>query len=59
MDTKVLAFIAAGFAGGVLVSLLVGVLLMGGMMGRGGMMRGWSWECTSINIPPVILAAAS
>ena len=41
MDTKVVASGAVGFAAGIVATLLVGVLLMGGMMGRGGMMRGW------------------
>lgn len=47
MDAKVVASGAVGFAAGVVVTLLVGVLLMGGMMGRGGMMRGWG--CNSAN----------
>jgi hypothetical protein len=45
MDAKLLASGAVGFAAGIVVTLLVGVLLMGGMMGRGGMMRGWG--CSS------------
>ncbi|BAW97931.1 hypothetical protein NIES970_28940 (plasmid) [[Synechococcus] sp. NIES-970] len=49
MDTKVLTLVAAGFAGGVFASLLIGLLLMNGMMGRAGMMRGWGWRCTSTN----------
>ncbi|WP_148293458.1 hypothetical protein [Picosynechococcus sp. NKBG15041c] len=49
MDTKVLTLVAAGFAGGVFASLLVGLLLMNGMMSRAGMMRGWGWRCTSTN----------
>lgn len=40
MDAKVLAASSAGFAIGVVATLLVGTLSMGGMMGRGGMMRG-------------------
>lgn len=47
MDSKVVASGAVGFAAGVVITLLVGVLLMGGMMGRGGMMRGWG--CSSAN----------
>lgn len=47
MDTKVVASGAVGFAAGIVATLLVGVLLMGGMMGRGGMMRGWG--CNSAN----------
>lgn len=47
MDTKVVASGAVGFAAGIVATLLVGVLLMGGMMGRGGMMRGWG--CSSAN----------
>ncbi|MBE9135668.1 hypothetical protein IQ254_00340 [Nodosilinea sp. LEGE 07088] len=46
MDAKVLASGAVGFAAGIVVTLLVGVLLMGGMMGRGGMMRGWGCSST-------------
>ncbi len=47
MDAKVVASGAVGFAAGIVVTLLVSVLLMGGMMGRGGMMRGWG--CNSLN----------
>ncbi|RZM79108.1 hypothetical protein [Leptolyngbya iicbica] len=47
MDAKVLAASSAGFAIGVVATLLVGTLRMGGMMGRGGMMRGWG--CSSLN----------
>jgi len=47
MDTKVVASGAVGFAAGIVVTLLVGGLLMGGMMGRGGMMGGW--RCSSAN----------
>ncbi|PSN17087.1 hypothetical protein C7271_19570 [filamentous cyanobacterium CCP5] len=47
MDAKVVASGAVGFAAGIVVTLLVGVLLMGGMMGRGGMMRGWG--CSGVN----------
>lgn len=41
MDAKVLAASSVGFAIGVVATLLVGTLLMGGMMGRSDMMRGW------------------
>ena len=45
MDAKVVASSAVGFAAGIIVTLLVSVLLMSGMMWRGGMMRGWG--CSS------------
>jgi hypothetical protein len=41
VDAKVLAASSAGFAISVVATLLIVTLLMGGMMGRGGMMRGW------------------
>lgn len=47
MDAKVVASGAVGVAAGVVITLLVGGLLMGGMMGRGGIMRGWG--CSSAN----------
>ena len=41
MDSKVLTSGSIGFATGVIVTLLISIFFMGGMMWRGGMMRGW------------------
>ena len=41
MDSKVFMSGSIGFAAGVVVTLLISFLFMGGMMRRGGMMRGW------------------
>lgn len=41
MDSKVFMSSSIGFASGVIITLLVSLLFMGGMMWRGGMMHGW------------------
>lgn len=56
MDAKVLTSGAVGFAAGIVITLLVGVLLMGGMMGSGGMMHGWG--CRSSNSSVNLLGEA-
>lgn len=53
MDTKVVASGAVGFAAGIVITLLVGGLLMGGMMGRGGMMRGWGCSSADPFVDPM------
>ncbi len=50
MDAKVVASSAVGFTAGIVVTLLVSVLLMGGMMGRSGMMRGWGCRSSNLSI---------
>ncbi|WP_035991489.1 hypothetical protein [Leptolyngbya sp. KIOST-1] len=57
MDAKIVASGAVGFAAGIVVTLLVSVLLMVGMMGRSGMMRGWG--CSSANPVAVPFSEAS
>lgn len=41
MDSKVFMSGSIGFASGVVVTLLISLLFMGGMRWRGGMMHGW------------------
>ncbi|MGB7313113.1 MAG: hypothetical protein WA939_09290 [Nodosilinea sp.] len=50
MDAKVLASGAVGFSAGIVATLLVSVLLMGDMMGRSGMMRGWGCSRSNLSI---------
>lgn len=52
MDSKILISGIAGFAAGVAVTLLVGLLVFGTMGRRGGMMRGWGCNrFSSLELP--------
>lgn len=56
MDSKLVISGSVGFMAGVIATLLIGALLMGSMMWRGGMMRGW--RCNSLNDPAPMGAIA-
>ncbi|MEL7314812.1 MAG: hypothetical protein AAF215_22625 [Cyanobacteria bacterium P01_A01_bin.123] len=51
MDSKILASGSIGFVIGIITTLLVSALFMGGMMWRGGMMRGWGCNRSTLQMP--------